>query len=87
MVNRVKPSSTFCQIWIENERKPVISPVFENKLIWSKNFGHYRDGVYLGYMLGCKVPESAQNASIEAVKTKVLTMASETLVKGGDKKG
>lgn len=67
MVNRVNPSTTFCQIWIENERKPVLSPVFENKLIWSKNFGHYRDGVYLGYMLGCKVPEIAQNTSIDAV--------------------
>ena len=67
MVNRVKPSTTFCQLWIEDRRAPVVSPVFENKLIWAKNFGHYRDGIYLGYMLGCKVPGSAQNSSIVAV--------------------
>ena len=38
MVNRVKPSTTFCQIWLENKSNPVVSQVFENKLIWSKNF-------------------------------------------------
>ena len=67
MVNRVSPSTTFCQLWLENKKEPVVSKLFENKLIWAKNFGHYRDGIYLGYMLGCKVPESARNTSIVAV--------------------
>jgi hypothetical protein len=67
MVNRVSPSTTFCQLWLDNQKEPVVSKVFENKLIWQKNFGHYHDGIYLGYMLGCKVPEQARNTRIVAV--------------------
>ena len=59
MINRLEPKvNTFCQIWFDGQREPVIAKVLEYKYIWYKKWGNYKPGIFQPYMLACQIPNS-----------------------------
>lgn len=54
----VPQEKTFCQLWFEDEREPVVVEVLEYKYIWYSERNNYEQGTYHSYLIACKVPES-----------------------------
>jgi len=59
MINRIEPTvKTFCQLWFNSTKEPVISKVIEYKYIWYKKWGNYKQGLFQPYLMACQLPKS-----------------------------
>jgi len=59
MINRLEPKvKTACQIWFQDDSKPILSSVLEYKYIWYKKWGNYKQGIFQPYLLACQLPKS-----------------------------
>uniref|UniRef100_A0A7G3AL54 Glycosyltransferase family 92 protein n=1 Tax=Lutzomyia longipalpis TaxID=7200 RepID=A0A7G3AL54_LUTLO len=57
MIDRVDTHlPMFCQIWYDQQEKPVIVPLEEYHYIWIKSWGNAFDGQYQPYLLSCPIP-------------------------------
>ncbi|KAK4872700.1 hypothetical protein RN001_014729 [Aquatica leii] len=68
MVNQIEPIRLmYCQIWFTNSQQPVIVQTLKYDLLWFKEFGSYQTGIYLPYLISCKIPSKYQNFTVAAV--------------------
>lgn len=59
MINRIEPSvRTYCQLWFDGRRQPVIVRTMEYKYIWYKKWGNYQHGIFQPYLIACQVPKA-----------------------------
>lgn len=74
MIDRIEPSVvTYCQLWFEGKKEPVITKSFEYKYIWYKKWGNYKQGIYQPYLTACVLPIGYKNqipASVSLVEKK-----------------
>ncbi|KAK7793902.1 hypothetical protein R5R35_003579 [Gryllus longicercus] len=57
MINRIEPTvKTYCQLWFESLKEPVLVKVMEYKYIWYKKWGNYKQGIYQPYLIACQIP-------------------------------
>ncbi|XP_065365629.1 uncharacterized protein LOC135958665 [Calliphora vicina] len=48
----------YCQLWFEDDNRPVISTIREYKIIWEPTWG-VKAGVYYPYLMTCELPKNA----------------------------
>lgn len=59
MIDRIEPTvKTYCQMWFDGEKSPVVVEYLEYKYIWYPKWGNYKQGIYQPYIIACKVPQS-----------------------------
>ena len=59
MIDRLEPKvKTYCLLWFEDAKEPVVSKVVEYKYIWYKKWGNYKPGIFQPYLLACQLPKS-----------------------------
>ena len=59
MLDRLVPKvKTYCLLWFEDAKEPVVSKVVEYKYIWYKKWGNYKPGIFQPYLLACQLPKS-----------------------------
>lgn len=59
MIDRIQPTvKTFCQLWFENDKKPVFAPISEYRYIWYSKWGNFKQGINQPYLMSCTVPKS-----------------------------
>ncbi|XP_043486161.1 LOW QUALITY PROTEIN: uncharacterized protein LOC122513754 [Polistes fuscatus] len=59
MIDRIEPTvKTYCQMWFDGEKSPVVVEYLEYKYIWYPKWGNYKQGIYQPYVIACKIPQS-----------------------------
>ena len=59
MIDRLEPKvKTYCLMWFDKDKEPVVSKVVEYKYIWFKKWGNYKPGIFQPYLLACQLPKS-----------------------------
>ncbi|XP_018323544.1 uncharacterized protein LOC108735849 [Agrilus planipennis] len=57
MIDRIEPTvTTYCQLWFDKRKEPVVVKTFEYKYIWYKKWGNYKQGIYQPYLIACPIP-------------------------------
>ena len=58
MVDRLQLSlKTYCHLWFEGEKQPVIVQVNEYKYMWVSKWGNYKQGILQPYLISCRIPQ------------------------------
>jgi len=72
MIDRIEPKvKTFCQLWFDGIKDPVIVKTFEYKYMWINKWGNYKQGIYQPYLIACQIPKTLHHmepASVSMVE-------------------
>ncbi|XP_018012076.2 uncharacterized protein LOC108669282 [Hyalella azteca] len=68
MINRIEPTvQTICQLWFDGLEAPVFAEVSKYQLVWVKEWGNHKNGLFQPYLWSCKIPVDYRHLVPESV--------------------